>query len=103
MSLVPRDTFLPPEAAAEQSAPFTPSHVGIGLRAEDAARLVVGGLLVLLAGLGLGSFTFHEIAGRGTGYLCCPSAPRRRHAPEDIGSHGPGCAGRSDTQRRRRN
>lgn len=69
MSLVPRDTFLPLDAPAEQSAPFVPSQVGEGVRAEDAVRLVVGGLLVLLAGLGLGSFTFHEVAGRGTGYF----------------------------------
>ncbi len=69
MSLVPNDTFQPLEATAEHSAPWTPSHVGAGLRAEDALRLAVGGLLVFLGGLGLGSFTFHEVAGRGTGYF----------------------------------
>ena len=69
MSLVPRDTFLPLDPPTEHAAPFTPSRVGAGVRAEDALRLVLGGLLVFLGGLSLGSFTFHEVAGRGTGYF----------------------------------
>lgn len=67
MSLIPPETFRP--ADAPEQAPFTPGTVGRGLRVEDGLRLLAAGILVLLGGLGLGSFTFHEVAVRGTGYF----------------------------------
>ena len=69
MSLTPPSTVRPFIPAAETTdAPFTPHAVGRGLRLEDALRLLLAGAVVAGAGLALGGFTFHEVAGRGTGY-----------------------------------
>lgn len=61
MPLTHENTIAPPS----ESAPET----GSGMRPEDVLRLALTIGVLIVVGLALGSFTFHELEGRGTGYF----------------------------------